>query len=104
MKAQGLIKKFSCELYRGTVMLRTVDKDGKVDWVDLSSAGKASCVTVPVGGTKVSGKGLREVGNDKAGGKKVSIDPRVAKNKDAPAEPMDVEQPVLEDGEIDESL
>ena len=102
MKAQGLIKKFSCELYRGTVMLRTVDKDGKVDWVDLSSAGGASCV--PVGGTKVSGKGLKEVGKDKAGGKRVSIDPRVVKNKDATAEPMDVEQSGLEDGEIDESL
>ena len=103
MKAQGLIKKFSCELYRGTVMLRTVDKDGKVDWVDLSSAGGASCVPVPVGRTRASGKGLREVGNVKAGGDRVSIDPRVAKNKGATAEPMDVE-PVLEEGEIDESL
>ena len=83
-------------------MLRTVDKDGKVDWVDLSSAGGASCV--PVGGTKVSGKGLKEVGRDKVGGKRVSIDPRVVKNKDATAEPMEVEQSVLEDGEIDESL
>ena len=102
MKAQGLIKKFSCELYRGTVMLRTVDKDGKVDWVDLSSAGGASCV--PVGGTKVSGKGLKEVGKDKAWGKKVSIDPRVAKNKDATVEPMEVEQSVPAEGDIDESL
>ena len=57
-----------------------------------------------MGGTKVSGKGLKEVGRDKAGGKRVSIDPRVVKNKDATAEPMEVEQSVLEDGEIDESL
>ena len=57
-----------------------------------------------MGGTKNSGKGLKEVGKDKVGGKKVSIDPHVTKNKDATAEPMDVEQSGLEDGEIDESL
>ena len=68
----------------------------------LSSAGGASCV--PVGGTKVSGKGLKEVGKDKAGGKKVSIGPHVAKNKDATVEPMEVEQSVPAEGDIDESL
>ena len=64
----------------------------------LGSAGGASCV--PVNGTKVSGKGLKEVGKDKAGGKKVSIDPRVVKNKDATVEPMEVEQSVLAEGTI----
>ena len=55
-------------------------------------------------GTKVSGKGLKEVGKDKAWGKKVSIDPRVAKNKDATVEPIEVEQSVPAEGDIDESL
>ena len=86
MKNEGLIKKFSCELYRGTVMLRTVTNDGKVDWVDVNT-------TVVTPSAKVARKGLKEVGRAKGGEGPVTIDPCVVRINDIHVEDMDIELP-----------
>ena len=101
MKNEGLIKKFSCELYRGKAMLRTVTSDGKVDWVDVSTTG--GTLSAPVGRDKGSRNGLREVGRAKGGGGPVTIDPRVTRRNDTLVEHMDTEHSALNE-EKDESL
>ena len=101
MKSEGLIKKFSCELYRGKAMLRTVTSDGKVDWVDVSTTVGTS--SAPLGRDKGSRKGLREVGRAKGGGGPVTIDPRVARRNDTQVEHMDIEHSALNE-ERNESL
>ena len=101
MKNEGLIKKFSCELYRGTVMLRTVTNDGKVDWVDVNTTVVTPSATVR--GAKVARKGLKEVGRTKGGEGPVTIDPRVVRSNDIHVEDMDIELPA-QSVERDESL
>ena len=101
MKNEGLIKKFSCELYRGTVMLRTVTNDGKVDWVDVNTTVVTPSATVR--GAKVARKGLKEVGRTKGGEGPVTIDPRVVRSNDIHVDDMDIELPD-QSVERDESL